>query len=574
MKKFKNIFLLKLPYCTHPDSLSDDDFRTKRPFRPVPSLALATLCAFLEKYKTYNYEIRAIDLNIEAYAKQGVPIDTSVYHNLLVEVIKSNDYDVLALSTMFVYNVKWVDAAVKLSRKFHPEAKIIIGGGYPTLFPERCLAKHDIDDAIIGEGEAAFLHILNKYNNYQDIEFEKKFPFSGYGAKNKQKEIVIKRREQNGYIDLADLPLPAWNYLNLEKYFKKSGDNGLSIEATRGCPFRCSFCSTYLSWGSKVRYKPVENVINEIVEAKKRYNVASLYFVDDNLTFSKEWIVNFLKKIIAMKLPVKLVASNFSVKCLDGEIIDLLVRAGFYNFGIAVESGCPEMQKKINKNLDFDHIKKIVKKIKSCPEVSLHINWMIGFPNETLKQIEKTFDFARELKAHSNQFLVVLPYPQTRLFKEAQQAGLLIFDDEDLDRFDNRQCDYLKSGEWNYNQLQEMIYDANIEMNFLNNPSLIFRAAEGRNSFLRYLEELLLKLPEHIIARLIAGYLYKQKNYYPECERQYKTAIKLFKNKKLRDTFVKYLSWDNPIIKDFNQFYKKTDPRAARARLIENRNSQ
>ena len=80
MKQFKSILLLKLPFYTHPDALSkDEDFRVKFPYRPVPSLALATLCAFIDKYKTFDYSLKAIDVNIEAYTEPDIPIDLSVY---------------------------------------------------------------------------------------------------------------------------------------------------------------------------------------------------------------------------------------------------------------------------------------------------------------------------------------------------------------------------------------------------------------------------------------------------------------------------------------------------------------
>ena len=133
-KEFKKIFILKLPYCAHPSSFSEDNFRAKLTFRPLPSLALANLCAFFEKYKTFDYKIKAVDLNLQAYTAPGVPVDISLYPDLLAGVIKDNDYDVLALSASFVFNAKWVEDAIKLSKKIHPEAKIIIGGGVLYAF--------------------------------------------------------------------------------------------------------------------------------------------------------------------------------------------------------------------------------------------------------------------------------------------------------------------------------------------------------------------------------------------------------------------------------------------------------
>jgi radical SAM superfamily enzyme YgiQ (UPF0313 family) len=189
----------------------------------------------------------------------------------------------------------------------------------------------------------------------------------------------------------------------------------------------------------------------------------------------------------------------------------------------------------------------------------VHIGWMIGFPNETLSQINETLNFARELRADSNAFAIVLPCPGTRLFNEAKAANLLVFSEENLDKFDLQGCDFLKSNEWNYDQLQKMIYDANIEMNFLNNPSIENNA--NRDDILEYFKRTLLKIPGHIVLHLVIGYIYKQKNCYTEYEKHYNIARELFKDKKLSETFSKYLSWDNPIIKDFNLFVSKNPSR-------------
>jgi radical SAM superfamily enzyme YgiQ (UPF0313 family) len=452
---------------------------------------------------------------------------------------------------MFVFTTKWVDTVVKLSRKHHPKAKIIIGGGYPTLFPERCLKENGVDDIVIGEGESTLLHILNKYNNHKDAGFEKRFPFQGYASKNTKDEVVIVPRTHS--LDLENLPHPAWNYLNVEKYFKNSGDKKLPIEASRGCPYSCNYCCTYLAWGKSVRYKPVENMIKEIEEQGERYNKPIICFVDDNMSFSKKWITHFLTQLISKNLSLDASASNFCVKHLDEEVIDLLVRAGVKVFGIAVESGSPQMQKHIRKNVNFDKVREVVKIMKS-KNLHVHICWMIGFPNETLQQVNSTIGFARELRAHSNQFMTVLPYPGTKLFEEAKSNDLLMSPDDGLDKYDNRKCDYLKSDEWNSNQLQEMGYDANIELNFLNNPCL--DTAEGRESILKRFEDLLLTLPEHIILHICVGYINKLKNNSVDYEKHYKAAERLFKNQPLYNTFIKYLSWDFNIINDFVKYLK------------------
>ena len=222
-------------------------------------------------------------------------------------------------------------------------------------------------------------------------------------------------------------------------------------------------------------------------------------------------------------------------------------------FGVAVETGSPEMQKRINKNINFNKVREIVKIMKSR-HIHVHINWMVGFPNETIEQINSTFDFARELKAHTNQFWIVLPYPGTQLFEEAKSANLLVFQEDDLDRFDNRKGDFLKSNEWDFAKLQDMTYDVNIEVNFINNPLL--DTEEGMNYMLGFFKELLLMLPEHIIARIIVGYIYKKMGNLEEYKRCYDVASDLLKREAIGNTFSKYLSKDHHIINDFNRYQK------------------
>jgi len=143
-----------------------------------------------------------------------------------------------------------------------------------------------------------------------------------------------------------------------------------------------------------------------------------------------------------------------------------------------------------------------------------------------------------------------LPYPGTKLFEQAKSQGLLLVDDRDLDKYDYRKCDYIKSEEWDYQMLRDMIYDAIIEMNFLNNPLL--ETGQGRNVLLEKTKHFLLWLPGHVIANIIIGYIYMIHKNAIESERYYNIAVDLLKDKNISNTFNKYLLMDHPIIKDFN----------------------
>lgn len=543
-----SILFLKVPYSPHPKALSKDhNYKTKQPFWPVPSLALAVLCGFIDKYKKLPYEIKAVDLNIEAYTEPNVPIDTSLYPHLLEKTIKENSYDVLALSAMFIFNYRWVEDAVRLSRKYHYKSKIILGGGFATIMPERAIKNHDI---VIGEGEVALLHILNKYNNFVDEDFEQKYKSDTYATKYKNKNIdIFNKRSQ--FINMSDLPMAEWKYLDVEKYFKNSGDYILPIEDSRGCPYQCTYCSTHLFWGRKVRHKPVVQLMDEIKYLKKNYGIKGIRFIGDNMTYSKEWIVAFLKAYLKSNLSIELNVSSFYIDHLDEEIIDLFYAAGVKKIGMGIETGSLEIQKTIKKRVNLDRAKKLIQYLKN-KNIYVHLCWMIGFPSETLEQMKATFDLARELNTHGNQFLTVTPYPGTEMYNNLKHNGLLTVDAEDLDTYDNKKSENIKSDMWDYQQIQDMSYDVNIELNFLRNPFL--ESDYGKKYLIRHFCEILKKLPGHIIAIIMLGYIYEEMGEMDSREYYYQKAATLLKTESLRKTFEKYLSWHYPAIQHYLQY--------------------
>ncbi len=548
-KEYKRILLLKVPHCVHPDAAAKDtSFRQRHTFRPVPSFALASLSAFLDKFGIYGYECEAVDINIEAYRKPGVPINIDEYPFLLKRAIESRDYDVLAVSTMFVFNARWLKMAVDLSRRHRPEAKIIAGGGYPTVFPKECLENHAIDSVVIGEGEATLVHLLNELNHFSDRDFEDKFPFDGYGIKSDLGDIEIVPKKS--FLDMEDIPISAWDRLDVQKYFENSGQCTLPIEAVRGCPYHCTFCNTQLTWGYRLRYKNVDGLIKEMKELMSRYG-AQLHFIDDNRSVDRSWMAEFLNSIIREQIVLEAAPSSFHANHLDDELLELLKKAGVKTIGIGVETGSQELQKRIKKNLDLERVTKIVRMIKS-KGLRVHANYMVGFPHESMDQIEETLEFAKALKAHSNQFLVLVPYPGTELFEQAKKDQLLTIDESSLDSFEPRKANFLFSTEWTFERLSELIYDRNIDLNFLNNPDL--EDGEYRDSFRGFLEDLLVRIPGHVIALIVLGHIYKKEKKIEKAEQFFLEAVKNLGTDNINETFHKYLFWPHPIIEEFNAY--------------------
>ncbi|MFH1799453.1 MAG: radical SAM protein [Candidatus Omnitrophota bacterium] len=245
-------------------------------------------------------------------------------------------------------------------------------------------------------------------------------------------------------------------------------------------------------------------------------------------------------------MPIKAAVANFSVKHLDEELIDMWVKVGCDEFLIAVETGSPEMQKKIHKNIDLAAVRNLLQ-IFQRKKIHVIAMYMIGFPGETLGQINETLNAVKSLRASHSQILLVVPFPGTQLFSDAMKDSLLNFDVNDLEIY-QRSTNWIKSDEWDYPMLKEMAYDVNIEVNFLNNSFCDF--PEGRKYKIDFYKILLKGLPGHVIAHIMLGYLTQDPTYYSQ-------AKELLKSDSLNQTFGKYLSWNFPAIVEFKQYLQK-----------------
>ncbi len=545
----RRILLIKLPCVAFPDAKAggDRDFHRKSGYTTELPLGLAVLGAFIDKYNKLDLQLKAVDINILGYTAPGKGVDEALFKPLLLKTIEEGAYDVLALQCVFVFNHKWVQCAVEHSRRFHPKAKIVLGGGYPTLFPEKCLTDYDVDHVVIGEGESAFLHILNGYNAFQDDAFSEKFPFDGYGLKQSDGKALIVPKKQ--FLPGAEIVSPAWHYFDIETYFRNSGRRSITVEGCRGCPYLCTYCSTGSAWGRNIRYKQVGQLLEEIRSIVERYQPDELLFPDDNIAFDGAWFKGLLNGLIALKLPVKLNFLHFSVKHLNETVLDLLKAAHVERICFAVETGSPEVQKSIRKNLDLDQVRKVMTMIKAR-KLYTQICWMIGFPHETLEQVKQTLRLVKELRAEHNMFSLVVPYPGTAMFESANKDGLLSFADDSLDNYDRRKGGLVRSEQWTQAGLQNMAYEVNIDVNFLNNSYL--DSEEGRAHFLFELEGLTARLPDHVIVKIVLGHLYGLKKDEPKRSACYAAAANLLRREDLRDVFGKYFEWDHPLIKEFH----------------------
>jgi radical SAM superfamily enzyme YgiQ (UPF0313 family) len=206
----------------------------------------------------------------------------------------------------------------------------------------------------------------------------------------------------------------------------------MDISSSRGCPFRCIYCSFANSPDKKWRGKSGEYLINEIEYWYKK-GFSYFNFVDSNFTFDKERVIYFCKEIKRKNLKLKFSSDGVRCDCLDKEILKEMWEAGFYHLQFGVESGNDEILKNLKKGMTREIIEKCIKD--ACDigyEVSLF--FLIGSPGETEKTVQDSFNLALKYPISDVYFFKLIPTPHTEFYKWVVENNLLVreFDEDCL----------------------------------------------------------------------------------------------------------------------------------------------
>lgn len=217
-----------------------------------------------------------------------------------------------------------------------------------------------------------------------------------------------------------DMPIPRQDLLPISKYRLPFIGNGYTfIITSRGCPYRCSYCRQGVTWKNRVRYRPVDLVIEEI----KRYSLKNIAFHADTATVNKGWIMEFCKKVP----PGVRWVCNSRVDTVDPEMLKAMKSAGCWMICFGQESGNDEVLKMNEKggNATVEQARKAFKWTKDAG-IKIWFYAMLGLYGDTKKTMRQTIDLTKELSPDIVNFAVSAPYPGTRWHQIATEKGFLI----------------------------------------------------------------------------------------------------------------------------------------------------
>lgn len=244
--------------------------------------------------------------------------------------------------------------------------------------------------------------------------------------------VITKAREQIKYLN--ELPIPNRSLVNYEKYNEYLGQamvrHCISIQGTRGCPYKCAYC--HKIWPKSHVYRSAEHIFNEI---KIYYDmgVRRFSFIDDIFNLNVENSSKLFRMIIDNGLDVNLFFPNgVRADLLTKDYMDLMVEAGTVSVAFALETASPRLQKLISKNLKLEKFQENLEYMASkYPHVITELFTMHGFPTETKEEAMMTLDFIKKMKWIHFPYLFVLKiFPNTDMAKLAIENGVSIKDIE------------------------------------------------------------------------------------------------------------------------------------------------
>lgn len=326
-------------------------------------------------------------------------------------------------------SVSEVIDGLKAVRKVTPSAVTIVGGVHPSLFPEMLTRVPEIDFIFCGETITAFTRFLEEL----ELQSRRWEMIPGLGFRAAGGETVINEKEE--IRDLDDQPLPDYGFIKLHEYQRSgykpftSSRRSAPILATRGCPYRCQFCSVPQYLGPGFKHHSLDYLVKLITTLHYQYGVDYINIMDNSFTQDLDFAKEFCRKMISLDLPVKFTTGRgIRMEQTDRELFRLMKEAGWDAITFAGESGSNRVLENMQKGIDSALI---LEKVAQVRETGLKVfaYFMYGYPDETEEDIARTLKLIRDCRPDFFHLFRFNPLPGTPVYDELQARGDLPSED-------------------------------------------------------------------------------------------------------------------------------------------------
>jgi len=315
--------------------------------------------------------------------------------------------DAVAITTWTINSLRAYEIADRFRERGIP---VIMGGPHIFFHVEEALQHSDA--VCVGEGEDVWKEMLNDC------------------AHGRLKRVY----RSDDFHDMEDLPFPRYDLVRNSRRY------GLvktySVQTSRGCPFRCEFCSERYYLGTSYRYRPVEEVVEEIRKIRARY----VFFADSNFAGKVSHTMELMEALIPLKIRWSTLWSAYL--CKNSELMDLAKRSGLLHVNIGMESIDMETLRNMNKRANkVQEYKEILENLRKRG-ISYSLNFIFGWDTEKTSIFDATLQFLMDNKVPVAYFNILTPHKGTALYNRMKEEGRIINID-DIGRWPGIKC-YIK----------------------------------------------------------------------------------------------------------------------------------
>jgi len=320
-------------------------------------------------------------------------VDFSFTDDLLTSIHLEKDLkevDLVGITVLTKTALRAYEIADAYRKKGIP---VVLGGIHPTALPEE--AKEHADSVVMGEAEEVWPHLI------EDVRMGHLKPFY----------------QQKGYTDLSKVPNPRRDILPKRGYLPLD-----VVQVTRGCPFRCEFCSVQKFFGETYRFRPIPDVVEEVRRLRHRW----MMFNDDNIIGNHSYSKELLNALIPLKKKWFGQVSLSGLKAIEN--VELLAKSGCNSLFIGFESlskkNLVTSKKFQNDPLEYREIIDTLHR----HGIAICGSFVFGFDEDDPSVFEETVSFSIQTKLFSAIFMILTPYPETAFYHRVKNEGRLVQD--------------------------------------------------------------------------------------------------------------------------------------------------
>jgi len=292
---------------------------------------------------------------------------------------------------------------VEVCRTSAPDAPLFLGGSAFSLFPEEFVEKLDVDFGIVGEGENAFVAMINEIDEHGKV----------VGDYADERGVVFP-----GKVEQLDAGVdPARDLLDVTRYFNEGGS--INVQTKRGCVYKCIYCTYPVLEGNAVRTREPSQVVDEVERAQKQHNVDFFFFVDNVFNYPTWHVEQICEEILRRGLKIRWTAYITPAGCTR-ELFELMRRSGCQSVDFGTDCFSDPQLRRMGKSFD---VEQIFKCSEWCHEFDIKFNHslILGVPGETWETVRETVE--NTVRSKANAVIAILG---VRLYRDTPMAHYAI----------------------------------------------------------------------------------------------------------------------------------------------------